>query len=75
MLQHPDIVGKLIVLRNVNGQVRLGLVKDAGIDSFDAIVQSAKGTHHPADALLWAIGDWQPDAEGGGNKRSTRWNF
>lgn len=59
MLANPDIVGKLIVLRNSNGQPRLGVVKGADIDSFQATVQNAKGTHYPADALLWVVGKWE----------------
>jgi len=58
MLANPDIVGKLVVLRNSNDQPRLGVVKSADIDSFDATVQNAKGTHYPADALLWVVGQW-----------------
>ncbi len=58
MLANPDLVGKLVVLRNSNGQPRLAVVVGADIDSFDAKVQNAKGTHYPADALLWVIGDW-----------------
>ncbi|MGJ3240687.1 MAG: MBL fold metallo-hydrolase [Anaerolineae bacterium] len=58
MLAHPDIVGKLIVLRNSNDQPRLGVVTGADIDSFEAKVQNSKGTHYPADALLWVIGEW-----------------
>ncbi|MEL7433047.1 MAG: MBL fold metallo-hydrolase [Chloroflexota bacterium] len=58
MLANPDIVGKLVVLRNSNDQPRLGVVRSADIDSFDATVQNAKGTHYPADALLWVIADW-----------------
>ena len=59
MLANPDIVGKLIVMRNSNGQVRLAVVKGASIDSFTAIVQHQRGSRYPADALLWVIGDWQ----------------
>ncbi len=59
MLANPDIVGKLIVLRNSNDQPRLGVVKSADIDSFEAIVQGAKGMRNPADALLWVVGDWE----------------
>lgn len=58
MLANPDIVGKLIVLRNSNGQVRLGMVKAAEIDSFEAIAQNSQGSHFPADALLWVLGAW-----------------
>ena len=59
MLANPDIVGKLIVMRNSNGQLRLAVVRDAAIDSFTAIVHHQRGTAHPADALLWVIGDWK----------------
>jgi Cft2 family RNA processing exonuclease len=59
MLAHPAIVGKLVVLRNSNNQPRLGVVKAADIDSFDAHVQNASGTHYPADSLLWVVGRWE----------------
>lgn len=67
MLANADIVGKLVVLRNVNDQPRLGIVRNADIDSFEADVQNARGSKHPADALLWVIGPWEgyPAAEGG----------
>ena len=66
MMANPDIVGKLVVLRNSNDQPRLGVVRSASIDSFEATVQNAKGTNYPADALLWVIGDWTgvEDVEG-----------
>ncbi|MDQ7028025.1 MAG: MBL fold metallo-hydrolase [Anaerolineae bacterium] len=71
MLQYPQIVGQLVVLRNSNNQPRLGVVKSAEIDSFDANVQNAKGTHYPADALLWVVGKWQgvEGVEGGTKKQ------
>lgn len=59
MLTNPDLVGKLIVMRNSNGQPRLAVVRGADIETFDAIVHNGKGTHHPADALLWVIGDFE----------------
>jgi Cft2 family RNA processing exonuclease len=59
MLANPDIVGKLIVFRNTNNQPRLGIVTTADSDSFDAIASNTKGTHFPADALLWVIGRWE----------------
>ena len=58
MLANPDIVGKLIVMLNSNGQARLGIVNGADVESFTAIVQQQRGTQHPADALLWVIGEW-----------------
>lgn len=59
MLANPDLIGKLIVMRNSNGQPRLAVVNGADIDSYTAIVHNQKGTNHPADALLWVIGDWE----------------
>lgn len=64
MLANPDIIGKLIVMRNSNGQPRLAVVNGADIDSFTAIVHNQRGTNHPADALLWVIGDWEKPTEG-----------
>ena len=68
MLANPDLIGKLIVLRNSNGQVRLGRVNGADIDSFEATVHHQRGSRYPADALLWVIGDWVRTDE----KRSLR---
>ena len=59
MLANPDLVGKLIAMRNSNGQVRLAVVRGAEIDSFTAIVHQQRGTQHPADSLLWVIGEWK----------------
>ncbi len=59
MLANPDIVGKLVVLRNTNDQPRLGVVSSAGQDGFEAIVAGAKGRHQSGEALLWVIGDWE----------------
>ncbi|MCB9461525.1 MAG: MBL fold metallo-hydrolase [Anaerolineaceae bacterium] len=69
MLANPDIVGKLVVLRNSNEQPRLGVVRDADIDSFTAEVANAKGSQYPADALLWAIGPWENTGEGSTKKQ------
>jgi uncharacterized protein len=56
MQAHPDIVGKLVVLRDSNYRPRIGVVTNASQDAFEARVQGAKGRHYPADALLWVIG-------------------
>lgn len=64
MLANPDIVGKLIVMRNSNNQPRIAVVRAAYEDSFDAQVQGARGTQNPADALLWVIGQWEGYPEG-----------
>jgi len=59
MLANPDIVGKLVVLRNSNEQPRIGIIRSADVDSFTAEISGAKGSNYPADSLLWVIGDWQ----------------
>lgn len=59
MLAHPDIVGKLVVLRDSNNRPRVGIVAGGSADSFEADVNSVKGRHYPADALLWVIGPWE----------------
>lgn len=66
MLANPDIVGKLVVLRNSNDQPRLGIVRAASSDSFEAEILGARGSKMPADALLWVIGaaDELPPGEG-----------
>lgn len=62
MLANPDIVGKLIVLRDSNGRPRVGVVSSASADAFEAQVYGAKGRHYPADALLWPVAPWsKPD--------------
>ncbi len=58
MCAHPDLTGKLIVLRDSNHRVRVGVVQDIAQTSFEAYVLNAKGRHYPADALLWVIGAW-----------------
>ncbi len=68
MLANPDIVGKLIVMRDSNNRPRAAVVVNASIDSFEADVQGAKGRNHPADALLWVIGQWEPYGKGKGRK-------
>ena len=66
MMANPDIVGKLIILRDSNNRPRAGKVEAATIDSFEAAVQSTKGRHYPADALLWVVGNWEGYPEGNG---------
>lgn len=56
MQAHPDIVGKLVVLRDSNNRPRAGIVTNASADAFEANVYGAKGRHYPGDALLWVIG-------------------
>ena len=59
MLANPDIIGKLVVLRDSNNRPRAGVVTGASQDAFEANVYGAKGRHYPADALLWVIGTWE----------------
>jgi Cft2 family RNA processing exonuclease len=59
MLAHPGLVGQLIVLRDSNNRPRAGVVTAASADAFEARVHNTKGTHYPADALIWAIAPWR----------------
>ena len=59
MLAWPDLVGRLVVLRDVNDRVRAGVVLVASEDSFEASVYGAKGRHYPADALVWPLARWE----------------
>lgn len=66
MLAQPDIIGKLVVLRNSNSRPRVGVVVNATSNSFEAVVHNAKGRNYPADALLWVIGPYEGPPEGKG---------
>src|SRR5690606_35779105 len=66
MLMNPDIVGKLVVVRDSNNRPRAGVVIGASLESFEADVAGAKGRNYPADSLLWIIGDWEGYIEGTG---------
>jgi hypothetical protein len=55
MDSHPNIIGQLVVLKDVNKRVRIGVVQEARPDSFKALMLKAKGQNYPADALVWAI--------------------
>ncbi|MBN1312323.1 MAG: MBL fold metallo-hydrolase [Anaerolineae bacterium] len=74
MLAHPDLVGQLIVLRDSNNRPRAGIVTSATADAFEGRMHNAKGTHYPADALVWAVAPWHHfpvDEEAGKRKLST----
>jgi hypothetical protein len=68
ILQYPNLVGQLIVLRDSNNRPRIGVVVSAMEEGFEAVVQNAKGRHYPADALLWPVGLWQGPPEERGLK-------
>lgn len=68
MLMNPDIVGKLVMLRDSNNRPRAGVVIGGSLESFEADVAGAKGRNYPADSLLWIIGDWEGYSEGTGKK-------
>ncbi|MFW5748232.1 MAG: MBL fold metallo-hydrolase [Chloroflexota bacterium] len=68
MTANPDLVGKLVALRDSNERPRFGVVVGASADAFEAEVAQAKGRYYPADALLWVLGDWQGYPEGNGIK-------
>ncbi|MDX2077815.1 MAG: MBL fold metallo-hydrolase [bacterium] len=61
LLAHPDLVGKLVVLRDTNNRPHIAVVVGASEDSFEAEVQGAKGRQYAGDALLWVIGKWEKE--------------
>lgn len=63
MSANRDLSNKLLVLRDINGQVRVGVGKASMTESFTAAVLKAKGGHYPADALVWIVGTWTSQAE------------
>jgi Cft2 family RNA processing exonuclease len=73
MLAHPGLIGQLIVLRDSNNRPKVGVVTSASADAFEARVHNTKGTHYPADALIWAVAAWRDfpiDEEAGKAKLS-----
>ena len=64
LASHPDLVGKLIVLRNSNNRSRIGVVADVKRFTFEASVLNTKGRAYPADALVWVIGSWSGAPQG-----------
>ena len=63
MRRNPDLAGQLVVMRNANGQPRLGVVEQVGEDGFIATMQGSNATNHDGDAFVWAIGPWQGNPE------------
>ncbi|MDZ4672462.1 MAG: MBL fold metallo-hydrolase [Phototrophicales bacterium] len=59
LLAHPDLIGKLVVLRDTNNRPHIAVVVGASEDTFEAEVQGAKGRQYAGDALLWVIGNWE----------------
>jgi Cft2 family RNA processing exonuclease len=59
MLHYPHLIGQVIVVRDSNNRPRVGVVTAASAEAFEARMYNAKGTHYPADALLWVIGPWR----------------
>ncbi len=57
--QNPGLMSKLIVLRDINGKARIGVVQEVRPDGFKAFIAKSKGQQYPADALVWAIGAWE----------------
>lgn len=64
MRAHPDLVGKLMVMRDSNNRPRVGVVKAVHELGFEAVVLGTKGRTFPGDALLWVIGTWAGPSEG-----------
>ena len=63
MRRYADVAGQLVVMRNANGQPRLGVVESVSEDGFIAVMQGSTATNHDGDALVWPVGAWQGDSE------------
>jgi Cft2 family RNA processing exonuclease len=61
MREHPHIVGKLVVLRGENQAPQVGFVKSADVASFHAIVDNTRTSRYYGDALLWVVGEVNPE--------------
>ncbi|MEO0563687.1 MAG: hypothetical protein AAF125_16395 [Chloroflexota bacterium] len=61
MRRNRDLPGKLVVLRNANGDPRIGVVTkiDATAGTFEAIMQGSTATHHQGDTFVWSLGEWR----------------
>lgn len=57
MRAHPNLIGQVIIMYDVNEKMRIAVVTDADIDSFKAKVLRTRGQQYSADSLVWAIGD------------------
>lgn len=66
LTEHPDLPGKLVVLRDSNNRPRVGVVRALTASGFEAVVYETKGRQFPADSLLWVIGDAPPDVGSAG---------
>ncbi len=58
MMANPDIIGKLVMVRDASEKAYLAVVKNADIASFEAIAEGTKSSFFPADFLVWVLGQW-----------------
>lgn len=59
IIKRFSLMNQMVVLRDINGRARIGVVQEIRPDSFRAVVARAKGQQYPADALIYPIADWE----------------
>jgi Cft2 family RNA processing exonuclease len=69
MAANRDLAGQFIVMRNANGEPKLGVVTKVAEGSFEAIVQGSNATHHDGDAFVWSLGDWRGETDDPGTMK------
>lgn len=57
--KNPNLKGKLIVLRDVNNKVHVGVIQEVRDDGFKIAVARSQAKNYPAEAFVWAIADWE----------------
>ncbi len=71
MRKNPGLAGQLVVLRNPNGDPRLGIVDKTDENGFEGIMQGGGATHHSGDVFVWALGEWRGEADDPGETKKA----
>jgi uncharacterized protein len=71
MRTNPGLAGQLVVLRNPNGDPRLGVVEKSDETGFEGVMQGGGATHHSGDAFVWALGAWRGENDDPGEMKKA----
>ncbi|PJF40921.1 MAG: hypothetical protein CUN55_12220 [Phototrophicales bacterium] len=66
--KNEGLLNKLIVVHDVNGRAKIGIVREVFADSFKLFVAKSKAKQYPADSLVWVIADWDTFPDKNPNK-------
>ncbi len=69
MQANTDLPGQFAVLRNPNGEPRLGVVQKVDDGGFIAVVQGSNATNHTGDAFVWRLGEWRGEQDNTGQMK------